>query len=173
MLRDKLLTIDFDRTIETTLSDRELWRLLKEAFEDPSTSPIWPVDLEETQPTELREGAPITATYKLGPFRASPHYYITDLQRGRSFSYESQSSHPLAGGATVEVLPRPGGSALRWRGSYRPRLHFQAPAAVLFVRLYFLRTFFSRLQSRIEDYQKSTASKPERPSEAPPPEVRR
>ncbi|MBA2662744.1 MAG: SRPBCC family protein [Bradymonadaceae bacterium] len=132
----------------------ELWRLIKEAFQEPSRSPIWPVDVDEVEPVELMEGAMVQATYKLGPLKARPSYSITRFEPGRSFSYESNPSHPLQGGATVVVEPREAmASALRWYGSYRPRLHPMAPGALLFVRLYFLRTFFAGLEEKLRVYE--------------------
>lgn len=67
-----LFRIDFDRRIESTLPATELWRLMKEAFENPAQSPIWPVELEEVEPIELKRHAQVKATYKIGPFRSSP-----------------------------------------------------------------------------------------------------
>jgi hypothetical protein len=148
-----MLEVEFDRTIESDLPPQELWRLMKEAFEDPSRSPIWPVELDEVNPVELRLGAEVTATYRFGPVKAQPSYYVTEFEAGKSFSYESYPDHPLEGGATVEVLSRDGASALRWRGAYRPRLHPAAPGALAFVRLYFLRTFFSRLKANLRRYE--------------------
>lgn len=153
-----MLDVTFDRTISTSLPPQELWRLMKGAFEDPSHSPIWPVELDEVYPVELREGARVTAAYKIGPLQVEPSYHITEFHRGQSFSYASDRSHPLAGGATVEVRPDDGGSALRWHGAYRPRLHPLSPGAILFVRLYFLRTFFSRLESNLRRYEKDSRS---------------
>lgn len=153
-----ILGVDFDRTIESSLPGRELWRLMQQAFEEPNKSPIWPVDLEESDPVELREGAKVAATYKIGPLKTHPSYRITDFEPGHSFSYESEPSHPLEGGATVVIQRRDGASsALRWHGSYRPRLHPLAPGALLFVRLYFLRTFFARLEQNLRDYEASFA----------------
>ena len=151
-----MLDIEFDRTIDTGLPAAELWTLIKQAFENPAESVIWPVELEEVNPVELRCGAIVEATYKIGPLRARPSYRITEFERGHSFSYESTADHPLQGGATVEVEPmEPRGSTLRWHGSYRPRLHPLAPGAVAFVRLYFLRTFFAHLASRLRTYEKT------------------
>lgn len=148
-----LPSVDFDRTINSSLPAEALWRLMRQAFEDPGRSPIWPVELEESDAVELAEGATVVATYKLGPVEVRPCYHITDLEEGRSFSYRSDASHPLDGGATVVVRGRNGGSALRWYGSYRPRLHPLAPGALLFVRLYFLRTFFARLEENLRLYE--------------------
>lgn len=153
-----MFDVTFDRIIRTSLPQEELWRLIKGAFEDPSRSPIWPVELDEVHPVELQKGAQVTAAYKIGPLKAEPSYEITEFNRGRSFSYESDPDHPLAGGATVEVLPEDTGSALRWRGAYRPRRHLLAPGAILFVRLYFLRTFFSRLESNLLRYEEKIKS---------------
>lgn len=150
-----LFRIDFDRRIESTLPATELWMLMKEAFENPAQSPIWPVDLEEVEPIELKRHAQIKATYKIGPIRSRPIYHITHVHQGRNFSYESDRSHPLAGGATVEVEGHGSGSTLRWHGSYRPRVHPLALGAMLFVRLYFLRTFFTRLQRNLRRYEDS------------------
>lgn len=158
-----LLGVRFDRKIESSLPPEELWRLMKEAIENPPGSPIWPVDLEDMEPIELAPRATVTATYKIGPIKVRPLYHITSLERGRSFSYESNSSHPLAGGATVKVQGRPNGtSLLRWYGSYRPRLHPLAPGALLFVRLYFLRAFFTRLEANLCKYEASYASRKHR-----------
>ena len=148
-----MFEITFDRTIDSTLPPRELWRLMKEAFEDPSQSPIWPVELDEVHPVTLRVGEEVTATYKLGPLKARPSYHITDLQPERRFSYQSDADHPLAGGATVQVQSRDDASTLRWRGTYRPRLHPAAPAALAFVKLYFLRTFFTQLEKNLRRYE--------------------
>ena len=150
-----LFTIDFDRRIESTLPASELWRLMKEAFENPAQSSIWPVELEEVEPVELKRHAQVKATYKFGPIRMSPTYHITHVHQERNFSYESDRSHPLAGGATVEVEAHGSGSTLRWHGAYRPRIHPFALGAMLFVRLYFLRTFFTHLQRNIRHYEDS------------------
>lgn len=145
--------VEFDRTIETDLPADELWRLMVRAFEDPSSSPIWPVDLEETHPVEMREGAKVSATYKLGPVEVGAAYHITEFEPGQFFSYKSDRSHPLKGGATVSVDARAGRATLRWRGAYTTRLHPMAPFAYLFVRLYFVRSFFRRLEANIRDYE--------------------
>ena len=151
--------VTFDRTIESELPPQQLWRLMKEAFEDPSQSPIWPVELDEVNPVELSPGAEVKATYKLGPLKARPGYRITDFEAGRRFSYESDADHPLAGGATVEILSRDGDSALRWYGEYHPRLHPAALGALAFVRLYFLRTFFARLEENLRQYEESFSAR--------------
>lgn len=153
-----MLDVTFDRTIATSLPAQALWRLIRGAFEDPGQSPIWPVELDEVHPVELRKGAKITAAYKIGPLKAEPSYHITEFHEGQSFSYASDRSHPLAGGATVAVQPDGAGSALRWHGAYRPRLHPLAPGAILFVRLYFVRTFFSRLESNLRRYERDSRS---------------
>ncbi len=144
------LHIRFDRHIDSSLPTQTLWGLIKEAFEDPGHSPLWPVELEEVEPIVLRPGEPVTATYKVGPFRFRPAYHIRSVEQGRRFSYESDSTHPLAGGATVEVsTAHDGSSTLRWRGAYQPRLHPLAIGAVLFVRWYFLEHFFERLEQNL------------------------
>lgn len=142
--------IEFDRTIDTDLDPDRLWRLVEQAFEDPGTSPFWPVDLEETEPVAVREGNPITATYKIGPVRVRPSYHFVDVDPPRSLSYRSDADHPLDGGATIWIEPGPRGSILRWAGSYRTRRHPLAPFAYLFVRFYFLDTFFGRLKTNLE-----------------------
>lgn len=151
-----MLKIEFDRTIESSLPKQELWRLIRQAFEAPHQSPIWPVKLEEVETIELAQGATVTATYKVGPFEAHPSYTITKFQPDRGFSYGSDPSHPLKGGASVEVLHRPTGeSALRWSGSYRARLHPLGPGAYAFVKFYFLDHFFTRLTKKLRAYEKN------------------
>ncbi len=173
-----MFDIEFDRTISSELPADELWPLVKGAFENPATSPLWPVPLEEVEPIELSDGAPIAATYAVGPLKFRPRYHITDFdERGRSFRYQSDAYHPLKGGATVRVQPRQqSNSALRWTGSYRPRLHPLAPGAVVFVRLYFVRTFFANLESNLRDYEArfnapttggdASSSRPDSPAES-------
>lgn len=149
-----MLKIEFDRIIESSLPKQELWRLMRQAFEAPHQSPIWPVELEEVDTIELAQGATVTATYKIGPFKGKPSYKITDFESERRFSYGSDPSHPLKGGATVEVLEREAGrSALRWSGSYRARLHLLGPAAYVFVKFYFLDHFFTRLTRKLRAYE--------------------
>lgn len=143
-------TIEFDRSISTELDAARLWQLLVEAFENPGESPFWPVDLEETEPVEVREGNPITATYKIGPLRVRPSYHFVDVDPPRSLRYRSDADHPLDGGATVRIEPTRQGATLHWTGSYQPRLHPMAPFAYLFVRLYFLDTFFRRLEANLD-----------------------
>ena len=96
-----VLGVSFDRTIESDLPPQELWRLMKEAFEDLSRSPIWPVELGEVNPVELCLGAEVTATYRFGRLKARTSYHVTEFEAGRRFSYESDLDHPLEGGATV------------------------------------------------------------------------
>ncbi len=145
--------ISFDRTIETVIEPAELWRLVKQAFENTAESPIWPVELEEKEPVTLAEGAVVEATYKVGPIKARPRYRITAFdEEARRFSYAAASFHPLRGGATVEVLSRGEKSALRWYGDYRANWHPLAPGAVLFVKFYFLEHFFARLEEKIGLY---------------------
>ncbi len=158
-----MLRIEFDRTIDTDLPATELWNVMKEAFEDPASSPVWPVDLEKTRPIELRRGAEVAATYRVGPVAVEAAYHITEFEPGVRFRYESSPSHPLAGGATVEAEPRQQGSQLHWTGRYRARLHPLAPFAYLFVRLYFIETFFRRLEENLRAYENTTP--PERTGE--------
>ena len=151
--------ICFDREIETKLSPDHLWTLIKQAFEDPSKSPVWPVELEEVEPFEMDEGQTVRATYKLGSLRVRPSYSITGYDEPlKTFSYASAPTHPLKGGATVLVYPRANGSVLRWHGEYRLRLHPAAPAAALFVQLYFLDHFFERLEENLRRYEADSSS---------------
>lgn len=146
--------INFDRRINTSLAPHMLWVLMKQAIESPEDSPIWPVELEHSEPLELSTGATIQATYKVGPIPTQVRYIITNFdEQGRTFSYKSSLSHPLKGGATLEVTSHQGGSTLRWHGSYRPRLHLLAPAALLFVKIYFLKHFFRRLEENLRHYR--------------------
>ena len=156
--------IDFDRTIETDLTPRRLWELMVGAFENPATSPVWPVDLEEVDPVKLKAGQTVEGVYKLGPIKSRLSYHITDFDPPRAFSYRSDDDHPLAGGATVEVQHRRAGtSALRWHGHYKTRLHLKAPAAYLFVRFYFLDTFFGRLEANLQKVAPGRPSQGDQP----------
>lgn len=148
-----MFDIEFDRMIGTGLDADELWRLMKEAFENPATSPIWPVELDEVHPVTLQEGTTVRATYALGPIKNQLSYRITEFRPGHRFSYESSPDHPLAGGATVEVAGHDEGSTLRWSGRYRPRLHLAAPVAWGFVRWYFVDAFFGRLRENLRRYE--------------------
>lgn len=157
-------TIDFDRAIETNIDAEDLWRLLEGAFEEPGTSPFWPVDLEETEPVEVREGNPITATYKIGPLRIRPSYHFIEVHPPRLLRYHSDPDHPLDGGATVRIEPGRRGATLRWTGSYRTRRNPTALFAYLFVRLYFLDTFFSQLETNLHQLgSKLREDEPRRP----------
>lgn len=156
-------TIEFDRSLTTELSADRLWELLEGAFRDPSTSPFWPVDLEETEPVEVREGNPITATYKIGPVRVRPSYYFVDVEPPRSLSYQSDADHPLDGGATVRIEPGRHAATLHWTGTYRTRRHPMSPLAYLFVRLYFLDAFFGRLQANLDELASTDSPRRPRP----------
>ena len=149
-----MLNVEFDRTIESSLPPEELWRLIVEAFEQPRSSPVWPLDLEVVELDHLAEGAKVDGTYKIGSLEVEASYRIRDVDPGRAFTYESEPTHPLEGGATVAVEPRAGGkSALHWYGEYEPRRFFEGLAAVTYVRLAFLPTFFSRLEARLRSYE--------------------
>ena len=161
-----MFDIDFDRCIDSRLPADELWGLMKSAFENPADSPIWPVELDEVHPVELQEGATVEGTYSIGPFNSHLCYQITEFLPGRQFSYESGEDHPLKGGATVRIVPRYDESTLRWTGHYRPRVHFAAPAAVAFVKLYFIRHFFGALEAKLRRYEanRQTPADHRRPS---------
>ncbi|MFB6374554.1 MAG: SRPBCC family protein [Bradymonadaceae bacterium] len=149
-----MLTIDFDETIESSLPADELWYLITDAFENPDASPVWPVQLDAVDVERLREGATVTGSYQIGALAVQARYRVTSLDPGRAFSYESEPTHPLDGGATVAVEPRDDGtSALRWSGTYRPRNYLTGIPAVLYVRLGFLPTFFPRLETKLRAYE--------------------
>lgn len=149
-----MFDIDFDETIASRLPPEHLWELVVEAFESPESSPIWPDELEVLELDELAEGTLAEGTYVVGPVSTRVTYRITDLAPGESFTYQPRSDHPLRGSATVAVEPvGDESSRLHWSGSYRPRRGPTGLAASLFVQLYFLRTFFSRLRTNLAAYE--------------------
>jgi hypothetical protein len=149
-----MLKIQFDRKIRTRLPSDKLWNHLMGAFEDTQSSALWPKELEEFEPAQLEEGKKIQATYKLGKLPFNAHYRIKDFKKGKSFRYLAEPEHALKGGAKVEIRPLKDGSELRWKGEYRPRLRPQGLVSLLFVRLYFLRVFFVRLEQQLRMIEK-------------------
>ena len=112
------MRIAFDHTIASTLSTDQLWHLLVQSFRNSDESPIWPHGLESVRSAQVEAGALVRATYKTpGGLRSNVTYRFAEVEPGRRLRYETEPSHPLRGGGTVEVLAAPGRqpAALVWR----------------------------------------------------------
>ncbi len=144
------MRITFDHTIASTLSSDQLWHLLVQSFRNSDESPIWPHGLESVRSAQVEAGALVRATYKTpGGLRSNVTYRFAVVEPGRRLRYETEPSHPLRGGGTVEVLAAPAGSLLHWYGGYDVPWRPQALFAAAFTRLYFEERFFAALESNL------------------------
>ena len=144
------MRITFAHTIDTSVSADELWDLLVDSFENSATSPLWPSELESLRCDELAEGARVDATYHIGPIDAPQHYTIPafDAER-RTFTYRTGPDHPLDGGGEVSASQTDGGSWLQWSGEYRLRNLVRGLGAAAFIKGWFERRFFGRLEDNL------------------------
>jgi hypothetical protein len=148
------MRITFDRAIPTVLSDEQLWRLLVLSFRNSDESPIWPHDLETIRSAVVESSALVRAVYKgPGGMRSHVTYRLADVIPGRRLSYIAEPTHPLRGGGTVEILPAPVGSVLRWYGRYDVPWRPAALAAAAFTKLYFAGRFFAVLEEKLRRWE--------------------
>ncbi len=148
------MRITFDHTIETTLSSEQLWALLEQSFRNSDASPIWPHALESIRSAQVETGALVRAVYKGPGGMQSPVTYRFDaVEPGRRLSYVAETSHPLRGGGTVEILHAPAGCLLHWYGSYDVPRRPAALAAAAFTRLYFAGRFFATLEEKLRAWE--------------------
>lgn len=144
------MRIAFDHTIATALSTDQLWQLLVLSFRNSDKSPIWPHGLESVRSAQVETGALVRAMYKMpGGLRSNVTYRFAEVEPGRRLRYETEPSHPLRGGGTVDVLPATKGSLLHWYGGYDVPWRPQALFAAAFTRLYFEARFFAALERNL------------------------
>lgn len=144
------MRIAFDHTIATALSAEQLWQLLVQSFRNSDESPIWPHDFESVRSAQVETGALVRAVYKMpGGLRSNVTYRFALVEPGRRLRYETEPSHPLRGGGTVEVQAAQAGSLLHWHGGYDVPWRPQALFAAAFTRLYFEGKFFAALESNL------------------------
>ena len=144
------MRITFDHTITSILSSDQLWQLIVQSFRNSDASPIWPHGLESVRSAQVEAGALVRATYKTpGGLKSNVTYRFVEVEPGRRLRYETEPSHPLRGGGTVDVLAAPAGSLLHWYGGYDVPWRLQGLFAAAFTRLYFEGRFFAALESNL------------------------
>ncbi len=143
------MRVTFDHTIASALSSDQLWQLIVQSFRNSDESPIWPHGLELVRSAQVVAGALVRATYITpGGLKSNVTYRFAEVEPGR-LRYETEPSHPLRGGGTVEVLTAPADSLLHWYGGYDVPWRPQALFAAAFTRLYFEGKFFATLESNL------------------------
>jgi hypothetical protein len=144
------MNIEFSRTIESTFDADHLWRLLVEAFASSEQSPLWPNDLESLRCRQLAEGATLQAVYHVGPIDIPKQHRIETFDRdGRTLSYRAGPDNPLDGGGRLVVEPIERGSQLRWTGEYMTSSRPDGFGAIVFIKGWFERRFFDRLEANL------------------------
>jgi hypothetical protein len=150
------MQIVFDHTLGTSASADQLWRVLEQSFRNSDASPIWPHALEAVRSAQVETGALVRATYKMpGGMQSNVTYRFAEVEPGRRLRYAAEPSHPLHGGGTVEVLPAPVGCLLHWYGGYDVPRRPSALVAAGFTRLYFTGRFFTTLEHKLREWEKT------------------
>jgi hypothetical protein len=137
----------FSHLWQSPLDLPRTWELIKNAFEDSHASTIWPNEMAEIRAqsnARLETDTPLTARYKLGPFKASAHYRIALYDPPRMIRYETTEKHPLKGYAVITMDTTTHGTRCRWKGEYRPKSP-QSLLPLFWFKLYYERRFFKKL----------------------------
>lgn len=109
-----------DQTATTSASADIVYALLRDGASWPEWSPLGSFELERAAEDEP-EGLGAIRVFRTG--RVTNREEIVELVPGRRFSYKLLSGLAISGyRADVDLEPTEGGTVIRWRSSFDPKL---------------------------------------------------
>lgn len=147
-----LRTVQIHQEWNTPLSAEDAWKTIVGAFTDSARSQVWPHRFSEIRSLSapLKKGSQLEVRYKLGPLKTRTHYRVAQFDSPRTLRYEAGPDHPLRGGAEISVIESPGGSKIKWSGSYQAKGPLSALSLVWLKKVYEPR-FFREIAKNFEE----------------------
>lgn len=146
----KTTSFSFREELLVQVTPEQLWNYLDKTFEDSTNVTYWPHTLENIYSINgLKHNEAFSVTYITLLRDKTYTYQITELEKYKSFSYESQAGHPFSGKGTLTFIPKRNGerTLLVWSAEYSYKGFSRD---IFYLKSYFENEFFIQLRKDLK-----------------------